>query len=126
MRTVNNLKYISLLLIILPLLYCSKSDSGGENSAKLDTITQEQKIILSRLDTIEGNQKTLLKNDTGFSKTLKNIENSLKTISADNKNIAKNNEQNKADKVYDIPIGDSFVLGPKDAKVTIIEWADFQ
>ena len=31
-----------------------------------------------------------------------------------------------SNKVYDIEIGDSFTLGPDDAKVTIIEWADFQ
>ena len=29
-------------------------------------------------------------------------------------------------KVYNIPIGDSFSKGPKDAAVTIIEWSDFQ
>ena len=31
-----------------------------------------------------------------------------------------------SNKVYDIEIGDSFTLGPDDAKVTIIEWTDFQ
>ena len=29
-------------------------------------------------------------------------------------------------KVYNIPIGDSFSTGPVDAAVTIIEWMDFQ
>jgi len=29
-------------------------------------------------------------------------------------------------KVYNIEIGDSFTIGPKNAKVTIIEWMDFQ
>ena len=40
----------------------------------------------------------------------------------------KKNEPPKADpnKVYNIPIGDSFAKGPKDAAVTIIEWTDFQ
>lgn len=30
------------------------------------------------------------------------------------------------DKRYDVPIGDSPVLGPADAPVTIIEFLDFQ
>ena len=29
-------------------------------------------------------------------------------------------------KVYNIEIGDSYIHGAKDAKVTIIEWMDFQ
>ena len=29
-------------------------------------------------------------------------------------------------KVYDIPVGDSFTIGPDDARVTIIHWSDFQ
>ena len=37
-------------------------------------------------------------------------------------------EPPKADpnKVYNIEIGDSFTIGPENAKVTIIEWMDFQ
>jgi len=30
------------------------------------------------------------------------------------------------DKRYDVPVGDSPVLGPADAQVTIIEFLDFQ
>ena len=44
---------------------------------------------------------------------------------------AKNNKKQQPpqadpNKVYNIPIGDSYSKGPKDAKVTIIEWSDFQ
>lgn len=124
MRTANKLKLIGLTVLVLPLLYCSKSGSGSQDSSKLDSISQEQKIILSRLDTIEGNQKTLVKNSETQAKTLGNIENAIKSIKTDKKDIA--NNQNKGDKVYNIPIGNSFVLGPKDAKVTVIEWMDFQ
>jgi len=125
MRTANKLKLISVTLLILPLLYCTKSGSGNQDSSKLDSISQEQKIILSRLDTIEGNQKTLLKNSENQAKALKNLETAIKAIKTDKKDLA-NNNQNKGDKVYNIPIGNSFVLGPKDAKVTVIEWMDFQ
>lgn len=30
------------------------------------------------------------------------------------------------EKVFDIPVSGSFTIGPDDAKVTIIEWMDFQ
>ncbi len=30
------------------------------------------------------------------------------------------------EKVFDIPVSGSFTIGPEDAKVTIIEWTDFQ
>ena len=42
--------------------------------------------------------------------------------------IKKGKTAPKADpnKVYNVDVGDSFSEGPKDAKVTIIEWMDFQ
>jgi hypothetical protein len=41
---------------------------------------------------------------------------------------APKNQPPKADpnKVYNIEIGDSFTMGPDNAKVTMIEWTDFQ
>jgi len=51
-------------------------------------------------------------------------------LSDKNKPAADNKKQQppKADpnKVYNVEIGDSFTIGPKNAKVTIIEWMDFQ
>ena len=40
----------------------------------------------------------------------------------------KNNNKKKADPnaVYNVPVGDSVVLGNPNAKVTIIKWTDFQ
>ena len=43
---------------------------------------------------------------------------------ADNKK--KQPPQADPNKVYNIPIGDSFSKGPDDAAITIIEWSDFQ
>ena len=42
--------------------------------------------------------------------------------------IAKDKIPNPSNAVksYDIEIGDSYTMGPDDAKVTIIEWMDFQ
>ena len=45
-------------------------------------------------------------------------------LAADNKK--QQPPQADPNKVYNIPIGDSYSKGPKDAAVTIIEWSDFQ
>ena len=58
-----------------------------------------------------------------------NMETSIANMAFSNKNQQANKkEPPKADpnKVYNIPIGDSFSKGPDDAAVTIIEWSDFQ
>ncbi|MDP6685257.1 MAG: hypothetical protein QGH24_04885 [Candidatus Marinimicrobia bacterium] len=28
--------------------------------------------------------------------------------------------------IFNIPVGDSYFIGPKDAKVTVMEWMDYQ
>ena len=57
------------------------------------------------------------------------MEKSIKDLASSNNNKKTNKkEPPKVDpnKVYNIPIGDSFTKGPEDAAVTIIEWSDFQ
>ena len=72
---------------------------------------QEELIVLKELQT---NQVNLLKK-------IQTLEKSISTFSAQNQ------KKPKADpsKVYSVTIGNSFVQGNKDAKVTIIEWADY-
>ena len=62
-------------------------------------------------------------------KKLQTVEKSIANIALANKNKpADKKTPPKADpnKVYNIPIGDSFTKGPKNAAVTLIEWSDFQ
>ena len=64
-------------------------------------------------------------------KKIATLEKSINNLALANKNKPANNKKDqppKADpnKVYNIPIGDSFTKGPDDAAVTIIEWSDFQ
>ena len=58
------------------------------------------------------------------------LEKQIKGLNVSLKKIGKelDNLQGKEDytKVYDIDIGNSAVIGPKDAPVTIVEFVDFQ
>jgi len=82
----------------------------------------KQSVIENKLNDISDNQKVLLRK-------IANMEKSIKDLALSNNNKQTNKkEPPKSDpnKVYNIPIGDSFSKGPDDAAVTIIEWSDFQ
>ena len=77
------------------------------------------------MNEIKDNQKVILKKIESMDKTIANL-----ALASKNKPAADNKKQQppQADpnKVYNVEIGDSFTLGPKNAKVTLIEWMDFQ
>jgi len=84
--------------------------------------TENQSVLKDKLNDISDNQKVLIMK-------IERIEESIKNLASMNNNKQTNKkEPPKADpnKVYNIPIGDSFTKGPDDAAVTIIEWSDFQ
>ena len=86
----------------------------------LNTINKTDKIYQE----LDDNQKVILKKIESIEKSIANLALASKNIpAADNK---KQPPQADPIKVYNIEIGDSFTLGPNNAKVTIIEWADFQ
>ena len=76
------------------------------------------------INEIKDNQKVILKKIESLDKSIANLALASKNKPADNKKP----QQPQADpnKVYNVEIGDSFTLGPKNAKVTLIEWMDFQ
>ena len=76
------------------------------------------------MNEIKDNQKVILKKIEAMDKSIANLALASKNKPADNKKP----QQPQADpnKVYNVEIGDSFTLGPKNAKVTLIEWMDFQ
>ena len=81
-----------------------------------------QSVVEDKLNDISDNQKVLLRK-------IATMEKSIKDLASSSKNTQTNKpDPPKADpnKVYNIPIGDSFTEGPDDAAVTIIEWSDFQ
>ena len=104
-------KLMQLLSVTFSILLISCNTADTANlEAKLDTISDDQKVILKKMSSLE--------------KTVKNLELASKTQPA--KNDKKQPPQADPNKVYNIPIGDSFSKGPANAAVTIIEWSDFQ
>ena len=92
------------------LISCNTADNTALE-AKLDTISDDQKVILKKMSSLE--------------KTVKNLELASKNQPANNKN-KQQPPQADPNKVYNIPVGDSFTKGPDAAAVTLIEWTDFQ
>ena len=86
--------------------------------------TSNDADLEKKLNEIGDNQKVLLKKIETMDKSIQNLALASKNKPADNKK----QQPPKADpnKVYNIPIGDSYSEGPDDAAVTIIEWSDFQ
>jgi len=77
------------------------------------------------INEVKDGQQVLLKKIESLEKSIANL-----AVASKNKPAANNKKQEppKSDpnKVYNVEIGDSFSMGPKDAKVTIIKWTDFQ
>ena len=76
------------------------------------------------MNEIKDNQKVILKKIEAMDKSIANLALASKNTPADNKK--QQPPQADPNKVYNVEIGDSFTIGPKNAKVTLIEWMDFQ
>ena len=75
------------------------------------------------INEIKDNQKVILKKIESMDKSIANLALASKNKPADKKQQPPQADPNK---VYNVEIGDSFTIGPKNAKVTLIEWMDFQ
>ena len=78
---------------------------------------------------LENEINELRDSQTVISKKMASLEKAVNNLALASKN--KPNDKNKPpqadpNKDYNVPVGDSFTKGPKDAAVTIIEWSDFQ
>ena len=105
------IKLVRSLIIVIPVLIisCSSLENDSNSTKKLDEIGDTQSLILKKLE--------------GLEKAIANVAVASKSKSADKKQQPPQADPNK---VYNIPIGDSFSKGPANAAVTIIEWSDFQ
>ena len=92
------------------LISCNTTNNSGLEQT-INEVKDGQQVILKKIESLE--------------KSVANL-----ALASKNKPAADNKKQQppKADpnKVYNVEIGDSFTIGPKNAKVTIIEWMDFQ
>ena len=91
------------------LISCNSTNNSGLEQA-INEIKDSQQVILKKIATLE--------------KTINNLALANKNKPADNKK--QQPPQADPNKVYNIPIGDSFSKGSDNAAVTIIEWSDFQ
>ena len=84
--------------------------ASTELNEKLDRLLDNQKVILTRLQKLEKNQTELAKK--------------VNSGGAGDKKPSR--PQVDYNKKYNVPVGNSIVLGNPSAKVTITEWMDFQ
>ena len=105
---------ISFLIVLAFLVSSCNVDAGNAGSIDLSGVQDNQKKILKKLEAIE--------------KTQLGIKTSIAAINKSSAGASKKQQKPQADpnKVYDIAIGDSYVMGNKNAPITIIEWMDFQ
>ena len=105
----QNSKLLQTLSIVLLFSIGFAFTNDSDLETKLDKILDNQKVILSRLDKLEKSHREL----------------ALKVNSPAKPSQANNRPKVDPNKVYDISIGNSFVQGNNNAKVTIIEWSDY-
>ena len=85
---------------------------------------ENNKGLDQTINEVKDGQEVILKKMASLEKSINNLALANKNKPADNKK--QQPPQADPNKVYNIPIGDSFSKGPADAAVTIIEWSDFQ
>ena len=103
------IKFVQWLMTGSAVLLISCNTANDALEQKLNDIGDTQKVLLKKIDNMD--------------KSIKNLALANKNKPADKKNQPPQADPNK---VYNIPVGDSFTKGPDDAAVTIIEWSDFQ
>ena len=103
------IKFVQWLMTGSAVLLISCNTANDALEQKLNDIGDTQKVLLKKIDNMD--------------KSIKNLALANKNKPADKKNQPPQADPNK---VYNVPIGDSFTKGPADAAVTIIEWSDFQ
>ena len=106
--------FFALVVVFVASCHIENNSDLDDNIKELQTNQkniQEELIVLKELQT----------NHVNLLKKIQTLEKSISTFSSQTQ------KKPKADpnKVYSATIGNSFVQGNNNAKVTIIEWADY-
>ncbi|NQU66986.1 MAG: hypothetical protein HQ510_03500 [Candidatus Marinimicrobia bacterium] len=124
MRDKMPLKAFATLFLVLPLMMCSDPKAMNEQSAKLSNTIEKQNLLASKIEAFEKSQNEISGNIASIQASITQINNQMKAL--EQKSAQPANKPPEPGKPLNIAIGDSFVFGPADAKVTITEWMDFQ
>ena len=92
------------------LISCNTTNNSGLEQT-INEVKDGQQVILKKIESLE--------------KSVANLAVASKNKPANN-NKKQQPPQADPNKVYNVEIGDSFTIGPNNAKVTIVEWMDFQ
>ena len=123
MRDKMPLKAFATLFLVLPLMMCGDPKGMNEQNTKLNNTIEKQNLLASKLDVIEKSQTDLSNKLTSLNTTITQLSNQVKNLA---EKPSQPDTPPSPGKPLDIPIGDYFVYGPDNAKVTITEWMDFQ
>ena len=106
----RSMKYFMILASSFLLMSCFEANTESVEKA-IAKVEDNQKIILQKIEALEKGQQSLKKN-----------------IAASAKSDPKKNQRPQADpnKVYNVAVGNSYVKGNPNAKVTMTYWTDFQ
>ncbi|MBC8213727.1 MAG: hypothetical protein ISR90_00995 [Candidatus Marinimicrobia bacterium] len=108
------------VLMLLSMFLVSCTDKEARND--IEALSRKQQSIKIKIAGIENAQKEILTKIDELKSSVTNL--ASKPANKDKKK--KERPETDHNKFYDIPVEDSFVLGPQNAKVTITEWMDFQ
>ena len=110
------------LVVVAFVTSCNNENNSGLNESITELQTNQKNIQeqIVQINALQSNQQGILKK-------IQTMDKSITNLTAANKNRPSKTQQPKSDpnKVYSVKIGNSFVQGNKNAKVTIIEWADY-
>ncbi len=126
MRDKMPLKAFATLFLVLPLMMCSDPKAMNEQSAKLSNTIEKQNLLASKIEALEKSQNEISGNIASIQASITQINNQVKALAQQPTQPANTPPTPEPGKPLNIDIGDSFVFGPADAKVTITEWMDFQ
>ena len=121
-------KAVKLFFVIIAGFLISCEINNSENTS--NEVKENLEVLLERITSLDKSIKETKDIQQVISRKITSLEKSINNLALNSKNNPADNKkqqpsQAEPNKVYNASIGDSFVQGNKDAKVTIIEWADY-